>query len=431
VTVTARLSDDAAVTEEKVGSTGTFVFENLPFRTIIFEAVAANGSSGASGLIGGGASTIFLFGFNEASDIDNNDFSQGTDGWIIENASSASIQPHNEDVGPEDEDSGGRGRRLEDALSDQDLVIETVPVEGPTYCSRTFETKEGTTGVRIRYRFETSEYPTYFNTEFNDFFKVSIRSQVAGGSKTEANSMNGLGAAAFGPGSVYPSTSWRELVLPVSADGDTIQVDVTVANVGDGAVQSYVYVDFVEELKQSLCIYSKAFPDDALTAGHAAIVFHSKGEEADIFQTYGLWPDSYSTSINNGEGSDIRVNFEKDNPLLEPCYKWFYCEPISDEKKKILDELVAKNVEWTCTNQCATFASETFYDVTGTDVDADDFLGLETPREISESIVALNGGSPLPPEGLPWGGAGGSGQCFPSANDSSFSSSFLTSCNFI
>lgn len=36
-------------------------------------------------------------------------------------------------------------------------------------------------------------------------------------------------------------------MLPVNVDEDTVQVDVTVTNVGDGLYNSFVYVDFVQE----------------------------------------------------------------------------------------------------------------------------------------------------------------------------------------
>ncbi|HEX6199300.1 MAG TPA: hypothetical protein VF150_03470, partial [Thermoanaerobaculia bacterium] len=67
-----------------------------------------------------------------------------------------------------------------------------------------------------------------------------------GGSVTEGNSMNGLGLAAFDAGG---ATGWFEAELPVSDEGDTVQVDVAVANVADGLFDSQVIVDFVEELR--------------------------------------------------------------------------------------------------------------------------------------------------------------------------------------
>src|SRR5690606_30909341 len=44
------------------------------------------------------------------------------------------------------------------------------------------------------------------------------------------------------------STAWREVTLETEPAGDVIQVDLAVANVGDGAFDSVVVVDFVEEI---------------------------------------------------------------------------------------------------------------------------------------------------------------------------------------
>ena len=397
VTVTARLADDGSVTAQQIGGSSKFVFTNLPLRTIIFDAVADDGSAGASALIGSGTTTVELVSFSQPSEIDNNDFSLNTtEGWMLNDELTGSIVAHLENAGP---NVTGSGRRLED-VSNKDFVLRTRGFGSQTV-SRTFKTKKGTTGVRIRYRFETSEYPRYYLTQYNDFFKVSIRSKEVGGYTSEVNSMNGLGSAAFGHGSLYPSTKWRESVLPVASDGDIIQVDVTVANVGDGVYDSYVYIDFVKELTQGLCIYSNSSPDANLIAGHAALVLYHPDGDGFALTTYGLWPDSHPAVINNGAASDIRTNLPND---MVSNYKYFYCSAITDEQKKKLDGIVNSNVPWTCTNSCASFASETFDAVTGIDVDADDFLGLETPREISQSILTLNGGKNnlLPKEGLPW-----------------------------
>lgn len=86
---------------------------------------------------------------------------------------------------------------------------------------------------------------------YNDYFSVAIRAKNSGEQKLEANSMNGLGRAAFDDAG---STSWREAVLALDASffgfgsPDTVQVDLAVANVGDNILDSQVYVDFVEEI---------------------------------------------------------------------------------------------------------------------------------------------------------------------------------------
>lgn len=64
------------------------------------------------------------------------------------------------------------------------------------------------------------------------------------------------------------------------------------------------------------------------------------------------------------------------------------------------------------TYNCASFASDTIAEVVGLDVDADDSLGFETPRELSQSIDALESTDPTTdynPALVGGGGSGGSG----------------------
>ncbi len=61
---------------------------------------------------------------------------------------------------------------------------------------------------------------------------------------SESNSMHGLGLSAFLPGGY---TQWRDIEIPVSTAVGSIQVEAIVANVGDGSVDSRVFVDFVQE----------------------------------------------------------------------------------------------------------------------------------------------------------------------------------------
>jgi hypothetical protein len=136
------------------------------------------------------------------------------------------------------------------AIVDSDLTLTTAD-EGAQSISRTFNTTTGTTAIRIRYRFITSEVPGgYFGSQYNDYFRVSLRSQTAAGFAGESNSMNGLGLGAFDYAS--GATDWRNVTLQVNPQGDVIQVDVGVANVGDGAFDSSVVIDFVEEVKDQV-----------------------------------------------------------------------------------------------------------------------------------------------------------------------------------
>jgi hypothetical protein len=62
--------------------------------------------------------------------------------------------------------------------------------------------------------------------------------------------MNGLGLGAFD----YPSgaTGWRNVTLKVNPKGDTIEANIAVANVGDGAYDSQVIIELIEEAKDQV-----------------------------------------------------------------------------------------------------------------------------------------------------------------------------------
>lgn len=159
---------------------------------------------------------------------------------------------------------------------------------------------------------------------------------------------------------------------------------------------SYVYLDSLVEETRGLCIYSNKGPGDDFTDhGHAGLVYYySQGDAGMITTTYGLWPGTQ-------DGSSIKTNNAGDTKL-EKEFSYFYCQPISLQQKLKLDELVAAKVVYSCSNNCASFASDTFSDVTGTSVNADDNFGVEMPRAIGVSILELNGNEKVPKEGLPW-----------------------------
>ena len=249
VVVQARLADDQAFSIQADINTGQIVFNNVPDRTILIQGNSEDGRQGLIGVTGNqGTVNLKLVGFNSASSIDNNAFSQGTLGWDIGSAP-VEIVPHVESLADRSELKGVQplmqSAVIKAAAEDKDLVVNTSG-EGVQSISRTFATKPGTTSVKVRYRFITSEVPGgYFGSKYNDYFHVLIRSQQGGGSVEESNNMNGLGLAAFD--SASGATAWRDRTLLVNKPGDTIQVDVSVRNVGDGAYDSQVVVDFVEE----------------------------------------------------------------------------------------------------------------------------------------------------------------------------------------
>ena len=251
--VVAALSDDPRVTAQGLTSTGTITFTNLPGRTIVLKAKGVNGNEiGTAGVLGwAGVATIKMAGFNAPSTVSNNDFSLGTAGWAIGPGAVVAVVPHKEEISGFFASAPVQSKMTVTALSvvDQDLLVGTSGL-GEKSVARTFTTSAGTTAVKVRYRFVTSEVPGgWFGSQFNDYFRVSIRSQQGGGSVSDTNSMNGLGLGAFNGGG---ETNWYEVTLAVDRAGDTIQADAAVANVADGFLNSQVIIDFVEEIKEQV-----------------------------------------------------------------------------------------------------------------------------------------------------------------------------------
>jgi hypothetical protein len=255
---------------------GQLTLENLPDRTILLNAKSGSNLTATLTTVGtAGNVQLKLQGINTPSSIDNNDFSQGTSGWDASKSDVLSIVPHVEEIVPVGQPSAaklaspaaaGAANRLLSwqamksaqvaasssnaihahvlaaASADSDLML-TTSGEGPSSVSRTFAVPPGNSTVKIRYRFITSEVPGgYFGSNYNDSYSVQIRSQAGGGTASDANSMNSMGLAAF---DASGSTAWRVLTLPVSPQGDNVQVDATVTNVGDGLFDSEVVIDFV------------------------------------------------------------------------------------------------------------------------------------------------------------------------------------------
>ncbi|GAA2711989.1 hypothetical protein GCM10010429_29150 [Micromonospora olivasterospora] len=271
VNVRVSLTDDQDISVEHTTSTGQLTVPNVPSRTVLVKATASGNRHGLAGVYAGdGSVRVTLLGFAPPSTVDNNDFSQGTAGWNTGTAP-VTITPHVEGI-PGSASANGlsaqRGQRASappmtpakptatdakvtpSSIVDNDLTLGTAG-EGEQSVSRAFTTDEDVTAVRVRYRFITSEVPGgWFGSEFNDYFRISLRSQQGGGSAAEANSMNGLGLGQFDYGS--GATGWRELTLPVDKAGDTIQVDLGVANVADDLFDSQVVVDFVEEVRDQI-----------------------------------------------------------------------------------------------------------------------------------------------------------------------------------
>lgn len=233
-----------------------------------------------------GTVVLRLLGIGAPSAVDNNDFSQGKAGCETGTAP-VSVIPHVEGSPSGFAAAQASAARSEEAsaqasaaitgtaptgsvtagvsvgAADFDLALDTAG-EGQQSISRTFDVEPGVKSVTVRYRFITSEVPGgWFGSEFNDFYNVTARSSQAAGAVSSGNSMNGLGLAAFDGGG---ATGWSESELPVNPQGDTVRVDLAVANVAGGLFGSRVVVDVVKEKKLTISqVQLRDIEDKSLT----------------------------------------------------------------------------------------------------------------------------------------------------------------------
>lgn len=262
--LTATLTEDQDIKITAItGSDGSAVFKNLPNRDITL-AGAQGGLFGSVGALGGdGTTQLQLLALSTPSSISNNDFSLNYDGWSVAGAP-VSLIAHVESTTAStiaSSPSTPSGRQIDtshqsladaaqatSATTNKDLVL-TTSGEGPQTISRTFTIQPGAESVTLRYKFVSSEVPAgYLGSQYNDYYTVTLRDST-GNVISESASINGLGLAAF---DASGSTAWRQLTIAVGQTGATVQADITVANVGDGAYDSKVIVDFVKESKLAI-----------------------------------------------------------------------------------------------------------------------------------------------------------------------------------
>ena len=136
---------------------------------------------------------------------------------------------------------------------------------------------------------------------------------------------------------------------------------------------------------------------DTVNTGHVAIAIIDT--DAKTKTSYALWPDDHpdiiKRKLNNGPDPDVRKDFFRDQPGSDPnvIYNYRYCVQITEEQyKKFLEQTKKKDWTWSFTQNCASFGSDVFYDVTGIDIDADDWFDIETPSEVARNIRIANGG---------------------------------------
>ena len=139
-----------------------------------------------------------------------------------------------------------------------------------------------------------------------------------------------------------------------------------------------VEVEDEEEITDvRLGIHSNVTSDAGLTDGHAWISVENGTRRT----TYGLWPDDHPNIPDNGPASDVRVGIENDfNPVASNYYD------LNQSQVDDLREFLNTDAEWGYTHTCADWARDAVAASVGDSIDVDDWLGFETPRELSESL---------------------------------------------
>jgi RHS repeat-associated protein len=162
---------------------------------------------------------------------------------------------------------------------------------------------------------------------------------------------------------------------------------------GDVNLYGYVWnrpIAFIDPLGlDTLGIHSNVAPNADFTDGHAWVSYRDANGN---ITNYGLWPDNHPRTVNNGAGTDVRIGLE--NGMSAPYSRYY---DLSPEQIKRFVDFVNRTDEWQYSHTCADWASDTVRSTVGENVDADDWLGFETPRELSESIEALERNSQTSP----------------------------------
>lgn len=115
--------------------------------------------------------------------------------------------------------------------------------------SRVFTPQAFTKTAFVDYIFQTDEVPGgYFGSQYNDYFSVSLQSDV-GAFDFDTNSMNALGLAAF---DATGATGTMKLTLDVT-DAVAVEVTAAVSNVADSALQSKIVVTDFGDLTCQKC----------------------------------------------------------------------------------------------------------------------------------------------------------------------------------
>ncbi|OQA03668.1 MAG: hypothetical protein BWY69_00306 [Planctomycetes bacterium ADurb.Bin401] len=139
--------------------------------------------------------------------------------------------------------------------------------------------------------------------------------------------------------------------------------------------------------------------------GLATLGIHSTGSHSWISYTdddgktttYGLWHKSHSKPVTRVRpDSDVHKNKEPHTGTANR----YYNNLTKKQEKKLQEEINKKQKYRYPTNNCSSYASDTAEKVTGEDVDADSWFGVETPRELMENIKEKEKKDPTKNESL-------------------------------
>lgn len=289
--VNIALTDDKNIKiQGKTDISGRLLVSNIPNRTLFFLAKSLGRVTSSVQIVEN--NMILHLQLDEIlspSVIDNNNFSLGLEGWDTSESNQVELIPHTEEneiniasilsvkslnLAPasnvdlskmtiEEQKNYRKAQSnlksasksslsnsssisiMSAAVGDTDLSVSTGGKMGASKVKRAFKTKPGSNNVKVRYKFITSEIPGgYFGSIWNDGYSIILSSSTEGQIATDISSMNSMGIGAFSPSG---ASSWMELKVPVDPSGDIVQLMASVSNVGDGAYDSQIIIDYIEE----------------------------------------------------------------------------------------------------------------------------------------------------------------------------------------
>ncbi|KAM0753638.1 hypothetical protein T439DRAFT_159794 [Meredithblackwellia eburnea MCA 4105] len=202
-TVTLSATGYSITTTGVTGAAGTVTFSNLPSVSLAVSVRTADNMAGAAGILTGQSLTIVVTPFGQNT-----------------------LKKRSTSLGTADVDTNAR--------PSVQIYSKTVNVD-PGQTNQI---------AYAAYQFSTSEYPNYYQSVFNDYFSVTIRTDL-GQYISYANSMNSYAASAFTMGTYGGRTAGAVPAAILSLDitgASRVEYDFAVSNVADSALDSHLSV---------------------------------------------------------------------------------------------------------------------------------------------------------------------------------------------